>query len=366
MNGLVLGNDPAVHLEMSQLFLRTGQIPLDSLGWTTPLYQILLATLISFTGVSTVAQMIFLVKVVAVLIDWLFFFSLYLIVAKFFSKTIGVIATILLLLCFPLYEINFWGGYTSVLSLSFMLLLFLYLTIATKNLGHVIIIFLAGFSLVLSHQLAAFLTALILPPVILFMLIKSRGTYFRALIALILGGGIAFFLYYFQPIMANIDILIEHVFFAQKTYLYQIPAVTFDAFLIDFGFILFLSVGGIFVAFFSFKAKKKVIHYLILILSFAVPLVLSQSHIIGLYLPYHRFIYYLMPPLVVFAAVSFAFIMNKFSLFYVKWKKKWKPIRLKAVTISLIILMFLLFGFHNFSVDDSKAKDKQQEHHNNQ
>ena len=27
MNGLVLGNDPAVHLEKAQIFLRTGKIP---------------------------------------------------------------------------------------------------------------------------------------------------------------------------------------------------------------------------------------------------------------------------------------------------------------------------------------------------
>src|SRR5512135_841985 len=65
MNGLVLGNDPAVHLERAQLFLQTGTIPLANLGWTPPLYQILLAALICFTGASSVDQMILLVKIVA-------------------------------------------------------------------------------------------------------------------------------------------------------------------------------------------------------------------------------------------------------------------------------------------------------------
>ncbi|HLN44582.1 MAG TPA: hypothetical protein VK209_02635, partial [Candidatus Sulfotelmatobacter sp.] len=61
MNSLVLGNDPAVHVERAQLFLQTGRIPLANLGWTPPLYQILLAALISFTGATSVDQMILLV-----------------------------------------------------------------------------------------------------------------------------------------------------------------------------------------------------------------------------------------------------------------------------------------------------------------
>lgn len=87
MNGLVLGNDPAVHLERAQIFLQTGQIPLANLGWTPPLYQILLAMLISFTGATSLDQMIFLVKSVATVIDWLLFFSVYLLGAKTITAT---------------------------------------------------------------------------------------------------------------------------------------------------------------------------------------------------------------------------------------------------------------------------------------
>jgi hypothetical protein len=345
MNGLVLGNDPAVHLEKAQIFLQTGEIPLSNLGWTPPLYQILLATLISFTGASSFEQMIFLVKAAAVLIDWLLLFSVYLIGSKFFGKKIGAIAAVLLLLCFPMYEINLWGGYTSVLGLAFMFLLFLYLPLATKNFGHVMVTFLAGFSLVLSHQLATFLTVLILPPVILFMLIKSRGTYLKALIALILGGGIAFFLYYFQATLPYLDVLIEHVFFMQKTTLYQVPATTFNSFMVNFGFVLFFALGGIFFAFFSLRAKKNLLLYIILFSSFIVPFVLAESYLFGLYLPFQWFIYYLMPPMAVLAAVSFAFIMDQFSAFYVKYKKRWKALRLKAVTVFVVILVFSMLVF---------------------
>src|SRR5512136_202275 len=77
MNGLILGNDPAVHLERAELFLQTGQIPLANIGWTPPLFQILLAELISFTGATSVIQLIFLVKAGAAVISWLLVFSVY-------------------------------------------------------------------------------------------------------------------------------------------------------------------------------------------------------------------------------------------------------------------------------------------------
>lgn len=61
MNGVVLGNDPAVHLEKAQIFLRTGEISLDNIGWTPPLYQIVLTMVITLSGATDIGQMIFLV-----------------------------------------------------------------------------------------------------------------------------------------------------------------------------------------------------------------------------------------------------------------------------------------------------------------
>jgi hypothetical protein len=345
MNGLVLGNDPAVHLEKARIFLQTGKIPLENLGWTPPLFQILLAIFISFTGASSFAQLIFLEKALAVLIDWLLFFSVYLIGSKFFGKKIGGIAAVLLLFCFPIYELNLWGGYTTVLGLAFMFLLFLYLPLAMKNFGHIVIAFFVAFSLVLSHQLTAFLTVLILPPIILFMLIKSRGTHIKALIAVILGGGLAFFLYYFQAMLPYLGVLIEHVFFMQKEMAYQIPATTLSAFMVNFGFVFIISLAGIFIAFFNFRAKKELLPFLILFLSFLIPFVLAESYLFGLYLPFQWFIYYLMPPMAVLAAVSISFATDQVSAFYLKHEKNWKKFRLRAVTVFVVALVFLLFVF---------------------
>jgi hypothetical protein len=347
MNGLVLGNDPAVHLEKAQIFLQTGEISLENLGWTPPLFQILLAMLISFTGATSFTQLIFIEKTLAVLIDWLLFLSVYLIGSKFFGKKIGGIAAVLLLFCVPMYELNLWGGYTTVLGLAFMFLLFLYLPLAVKNSEYIVIAFMAAFSLVLSHQLTAFLTVLILPPIILFMLIKfrGRGTHLKALIAVILGGGIAFFLYYFQAMLPYLGVLVEHVFFAQKTMAYQIPATTLSAFMVNFGFVFIIAFAGIFIAFFNLRAKKEPLFFLILLLSFLVPLVLAESYLFGLYLPFQWFVYYLMPPMAVLAAVSLVFAADQVSSFYLKHRKSWKKFRLKAVTVTVVALVCLLFVF---------------------
>lgn len=343
MNGLVLGNDPAVHLERAQLFLQTGQIPLANLGWTPPLYQILLATLMSFTGAASVEQMILLVKVVAAVINWLLVFSVYLIGARFFNRKVGIVAAVLLLMSFPLYELNLWGGYTSVLGISFVVLLLLYLPSAVKNFGYLLVTFVMAYSVVLSHQLAAFVTVFILSPVILVMLVKSRGKYLKALIAVILGGGVAFFLYYFQAMIPYLGGVIQHLFFAQKSTLYQIPATTLNAFMVNFGFIFIVAICGVFVAFFSLHTQKRLTLFLVLFLSLLVPLVLAESYLFGMYLPFQWFIYYLVPPFAVFAAAFLVFAFNKVSAFYLKYSKTWRRLRLHAVIVVLAVLMASLF-----------------------
>ncbi|MEM2108274.1 MAG: hypothetical protein QXL10_03200 [Candidatus Bathyarchaeia archaeon] len=337
MNGVILGNDPAVHLEKARIFLNTGKIPLENLGWAPPLYSILLSALIAFTGASNIEPMLLLVKAAAVIINWLLVLSVYLLGAKFFNKKVGAIAAILLLMCVPMYEVNLWGGYTTVLGLAFMILLLLYLPSA-RDPGHVMITFLVGFSLVLSHQLTTFVIALVLPPILLFLLVKSRGTYFKALVALILGGGLAFFLYYFKATIAYVDVIIEHVFLTQKAYAYQIPYTSLNAFMMNFGFILVLVIAGIFLALLRLRAEKQLTLFLSLFLSFLVPLILSQSHLFGLYLPFQWFIYYLTPPMAILAAVSLAYVINRSMDFYNKYKKRWSKIQLQLVTLALVIL----------------------------
>lgn len=350
MNDLVLGNDSAVHLAKAEMLLAGGKIPMGDYEWYTPLYHILLSSLIAFTGATSVEQVLFLMKALTALIDWLLVFSVYLMGAKFFGKKYGVLASALLLLCFPLYEINFWGGYTGLLGLTFMCLLFLYLPLVRKEFELVMITFIAAFSVVLSHSLATFVTAAILLPYILILLLKSRGKYSRAWIAAILGGAIAFFLYYWKPVISRIDTVIVHVFFENKAAVYQIPFVSFSSFLLNFGFILFFAVFGVFFAFFKLKKEKKLRFYLILALNLFIPLLLSQSYLFGLYLDYDRFPYYLLPPLAIFAAVSFSFIIDLFFASYRKIRNGRKRL-MQIVTLSIVVIMcvLMLFRFQTIS-----------------
>jgi hypothetical protein len=352
MNDLVLGNDPAVHLGRAEMFLAEGRISLSDIAWYPPLYHILLATLISFTGAMNIEQMLFLMKALTALIDWLLLFSVYLLGAKFFGKKYGVLASALMLLSFPLYEINFWGGYAGMLSLAFMCLLFLYLALVRKGLGPIVATFIIAFSLVLSHQLATFVAAIILPPFLLIMFIKSKGNFSKAWTAAILGGAIAFLIYYFQAIMSNIDVLISHVFFTIKTYLYQVPAVSAHSFIENFGFILFFAFFGVVLSFFRLREEKKLGYFLLLSLSLFVPLFLSQSYLFGLYLPYQWFIYFLMPSVAVFAAVAFSFIIDLFFVSYRKIKTERKML-MKIVSVSIVLVVFLVLLFRFQTVTNS-------------
>jgi hypothetical protein len=342
MNGVVLGNDPAVHLEKAQIFLNTGKIPLVNLGWTPPLYQIVLAMFVSLTGATDIGQMIFLVKALAVIVDWLLFLSVYLIGRRFFDRRVGAIAAVLLLMCFPMYEVNQFGGYTTVLALAFMVLIFLYTPLAVERFGYLAVTFFVAFGVVLSHQLAAFLSMFIMPPILIFMLIKSKGAYLKVVLALILGGGIAFFLYYFQAMIGYLDIVIEYVFFAIKAYAYQIPAVSFNAFMINFGFIFFLALSGIFVSYYILKKQKKLIIFVTLMLSFFVPFFFAESYLFGLYMPFSWFIYYLTPLMAILASISVVFIVDKASVFYLRNKQLFKKNWLKIVTVSIIVLLSVM------------------------
>ncbi len=347
MNGVVLGNDPAVHLEKAQIFLNTGHISLANLGWTPPLYQIVLAMAISLTGAANIGEYIVLVRALIAVIDWLLFMSVYLVGSRFFNKKVGATAAVLLLMCFPVFEANQFGGYTTVLALGFMLLVLLYTPLAVDKLGYLVVAFLAAFGLVLSHQLAAFLAMFIMPPVLLYMLIKSKGKNLKVVIAIALGGGIAFFLYYFQAMFAYLDIVIEYVFFAVKTYAYQIPAAGWTAMMTNFGFIFFAALAGVGTSFYVLKKEKKMLYWLILALSLFVPFFFAESYLFGLYMPFSWFIYYITTPMAIFAAAAIVFAWDKASAVYLRKRQVFRKNWVKAVTIVLIVALCSVVAYRS-------------------
>jgi hypothetical protein len=341
MNGVILGNDPAVHLEKARIFLNTGQIPLSNNSWTPPLFEIVLAMFISLTGATDIAQLIFIEKVLTVIVNWMLFMSVYLIGSKFFSKKVGVAASILLLMCFPIFELNEWGGYTTVLGIAFLVLLLLYLPLSIEKFGYAMVTFFVAFSVVLSHQLTTFLAVFMLPPILLYMLVKSRGAFLKVLIPLIVGGGIAFFVYYFQAMIGYLGVIVEILFFSIKTYAYQIPATSFNSMVVNFGFILLLAIGGFYFAFKTLRDAKKLGFLLVLLLSFIVPFFFAYSYVVGFYLPFQWFIYYLAPPIAIFAAIAVVFLSQKAPMFYQRHRASFRKNWVKALTITLIVVVSL-------------------------
>ncbi len=370
MNGVVLGNDPAVHLEKAEIFLNTGEISLANLGWTPPLYQIVLAMIISFTGAVEIGQYIFVLRVLTAIMDWLLFMSVYLIASRFFNKKVAMVSVVLLLMCFPVFEANQFGGYTTVLALAFMLLVLLYTPLAVEHLGYLVVAFFAAFSLVLGHQLGAFLAAFIMPPVLLFMLIKSRGKNLKVVLALVFGGGIAFFLYYFQAMFAYLDLVILYVFFAIKTYAYQIPAASLDALMTNYGFIFFLGLAGVGISFYLLRKQKKPLYWLILVLALFVPFFFAESYLVGFYMPFGWFIYYMTAPLAILAAVTVVFATDKTLGYYTKHRTAFKRNWVRTVVVCLIVAMSVMVVYRSdvvygrimeasvyYSTTDLKAMD---------
>ena len=370
MNGVVLGNDPAVHLEKAQIFLNTGEISLANLGWTPPMYQIVLAMIISFTGAAEIGQYIVVLRVLTAVMDWLLFMSVYLVASRFFNKKVAMVAVVLLLMCFPVFEANQFGGYTTVLALAFMLLVLLYTPLAVDKLGYLVVAFFAAFSLVLGHQLGAFLAAFIMPPILLFMLIKSRGKNLKVVLALVFGGGIAFFLYYFQAMFAYLDLVILYVFFAIKTYAYQIPAAGFSALMTNYGFIFFLGLAGVGTSFYLLRKQKKPLYWLILVLALFVPFFFAESYLVGFYMPFGWFIYYMTAPLAILAAVTVVFAGDRVRAFYGKHRSAFKKNWVRTVVVCLIVAMSVMVVYRSdivygrimeagvyYSTTDLKAMD---------
>jgi hypothetical protein len=346
-NGVIVGNDPAVHLQTAQNFLNAGRIQISEIAWYTPLYHITFDAFIAFTGVSNIESTMLLMRAFTALIDWLVVFSIYIVASKFFGKRTGVLAAALMLLVFPYFELNAWGGYTTLLSLAFIMLTVMFLTLPQKGTGNTLVAFIFAFSVVLSHQLATFLAAFIVPPFLIVMLVKFRGTgtNFKVIIATLLGGIIAFAIYYIRPILPYLGQLVNIIFFQLTVMQYQVPLVSFDAFMRSFGFLLFFGFAGLAVAFFELRKQKNLLFYLLLALVLLVPLFFSQSYMVGLNLSFPRFLDFLMPPLVVFAAVAFAFVMDTVIAAYSNNRSGWKRGFLKSVSVAIVVLLAVVMVF---------------------
>jgi len=340
-NGFILGNDPAVHMLKANDILESGKVSLSEIAWYPPLYRILLAECMIFTGASSFESVLLLMKLLTIAFNLLLIFSVYLLGARLVNENVGVFASSVMLVCFPLYEINFWGGYSSLLSVVYMCLLLFYLPAKRKEFFTKLTAFIFAFSLVLTHQFATFLAVTILIFYALIMLLVFRRSFTHTFILAVLGALAAFVLWYVPVILPYINVFISHIFFGERTYLNLTWRVAFDVFIMSFGFIIIFTFLGILLTFYISKEKEELEFYTLLCLSFLIPLFFSQSYFFGILLPYDRFVYYLMPPAVVFAA-AITYLVVKYAVSYVaKVDLRIPRYRLKAIVIvSLVILLF--------------------------
>ena len=343
-NGLILGNDPAVHLSKAYEIIESGKVPLSEVTWYPPLYRVILAGILAFTNAASVENSILLMKILTVTFDLLLVMIVYLLGRRLLGEECGIIASSLMLLCFPFYEINFWGGYSSLLSMIYFFLLLLYLPSEGWDLHHKILVFLTTFSMVLTHQFTTFLAIMILAFYLIIAFVAFKASLRRSLMLAIFGVSIAFALWYLPIILPYFDIVINHVFFSSRQYLYLVGRVAPDTFMLHFGFILPLSIPGLFLAFPACKLRKETSFYALLLIGFIVPLLFTQSYYVGFMLPYDRFTYYLMPLATIFASVVFCFSV-RFALL------EGDVIRMslgRLLKFALVILLIVLLATSRF------------------
>jgi len=344
-NGFILGNDPAVHMSKAYEILKLGKVSLSEIAWYPPLYRILLAECIMFTGASSFGSVLLLMKLLTIAFNWLLIFSVYLLGARLVNENVGVLTSSLMLLCFPIYEINFWGGYSSLLSIVYMCLLLFYLPAKREEFFTKIIAFIFAFSLVLTHQFATFLAVTILIFYALIMLLVFRRSFTYTFILAVLGALAAFVLWYVPVILPYINVFISHIFFGERAYLNLTWRVAFDVFIMSFGFIIIFTFLGIILTFYISKGKEELEFYTLLFLSFLIPLFFSQSYFFGILLPYDRFVYYLMPPAVVFAAAVTYLVIRYVVSYVTKIDLRIPKYRLKAIVIVSLVILLLASRF---------------------
>ena len=349
-DGVLPGNDPAVHLGKAKTIVVNKKVSYSEVTWYPPLFHTILAMLQIFAGTLDVMVAAFILKLLIATLNVLILLSMYLLSRKLFGTGVAVASAVFTILSVPLFEIVFWGGYANFLGLAYIAFIFY---ILNKDFGvsvKTFLLFLGTFTIVLSHQLATFVFVLMFVPAFLVSTIGSKRK-FIVFLAVIVGGGLALLAWYAKMLIEYADIVIEHIFFAMEENVYHIPAVSLDALIKNLGASLFLALAGIPLTFILVKNKKALKSSIMIIFWVAVPFLLSQSFLFGLYLPYHRFIYFFAMPITILSGVTIYYSLTKLPTFIeskVISKITKKPKILNAAKVFTMALIFSLFVIQCF------------------
>lgn len=308
--GILPGNDPAVHLAKARIIIMDEKVSYSEIAWYPPLFHVIIAMIQIFSGTLDVIASAFILKLLIATLNVLLLLSTYLLARRIFGMGVAVVSVVFTIMSVPLFEMIFWGGYANFMGLAYISFVFY---IMNKDLGFIVknvLLFLGAFTLVLSHQLTAFVFVLMFVPVFLFNAIGSKRR-LLAFFAVIMGGGLALLAWYARILIEYSDIIIEYLFFTMAENVYHIPAVSLNGLIKIFGLTLFLGLVAIPLAFIMLKNKKSLKDSILIFFWIAVPFLLAESYLLGIHLPYHRFIYFFATPITILSAVTIFYILAK-------------------------------------------------------
>jgi hypothetical protein len=310
-DGILPGNDPAVHLVKAKKIVMDGRVSYSEVAWYPPLFHTILAMLQIFAGTLDVIAAAFILKMLIATLNVLMLLSTYLLSRKLFGIGVAVASAVFTILSVPLFEIIFWGGYANFLGLAYIAFIFYIMNKDLPVSVKTFLLFCGAFTIVLSHQLATFVFVLMFVPAFLVSSTSGKKRKFLAFLGIIVGGGLALLAWYATMFIEYSSIIIEHLFFAMKENIYNIPEVRLDALIRNnFGASLFLALAGIPLTFILLKKKKSLKASILIISWITIPFLLSQSYLFGLYLPYIRFIYFFATPIAILAGI-FTYSLTK-------------------------------------------------------
>jgi hypothetical protein len=341
MDGILPGNDPAVHIENAKIVVRNRGVTYSEFPWYPPLFHTFLAILLLFSGTVDVMVASLLLKFVVAIINVLILLSTYLLCRRLLGRGVATASAMFTILSVPLFEMISWGGYPDFLGIAYIPLIFYIMNKDYVAWVKTFLLFLLSFTLVLTHQLSAFVFFLVFVPAFLIGTVRSkRGL--LAFIAVILGGSLAILAWYAEIILRYSNVFIYHIFFELKEAVYSIHNVSAEALVKTFGVTLFLALAGIPLALVFLKSRKTLRAFPLLALWIAVPFFFSQSYLFGFLLNYDRFIYFLATPIAIFAGVT-AYGLAKVPTFLLS-KLASRIIKHRMLGLSQVFMLIILVG----------------------
>jgi hypothetical protein len=313
-----------------------------------PGYHIFALTLISITGMPNyMAQ-----GVVAVVLSTFTILAAYLVTRAVWNETAAIIAAILLTVSRLYTEIVLWAGYPN-LTVLFLMPVAFYLLLKKDKID--LAPFLAATSLLsasilLTHSLSTLAYVGIIAAATLALLLfpklfgETRKTGLYIILPLFIGAGLV------SPFLASAvsPYLNSSAAFTGATAIHQAFVDNQTVPMLEV--LTLLACLPLFFVF-SKLGKKRVFSFqtLFLALWFLVPLLLTQTYLVGLYVDYVRFPYYLFIPLMALIGITLDYFSSSFvkllsfsqaQLIRVSRKINIKKIQAVIIAVSMIALIF--------------------------